>query len=676
MTTVGLVQINQGFSGQGYFPYSVGLLEAHARAHLTRPEECRFLLPLFQRLPLDQAAQHLAEADVLGVSLYVWNFEYSMALVRRYRELRPDGLVIVGGPHVPDSVAQLPKHEHGRLPIVTGEPTADRTESFLLAHPYVDAAVHGEGERAFTAILERPDRWREAPSVSFLEDGVIRRTSRGERLKALDEIPSPYLSGTFDALIAANPDHRWIAMWETNRGCPFSCAFCDWGSAVAAKVHRWADDRLFGEVEWFAAHRIEFVFCADANFGILPRDVDIARHVAAVKQRTGYPTALSVQSTKNAEHRSFEVQKVLSDAGLNKGVVVSMQSLDPRTLKDIKRDNISLDSFQNVQRRFTEAGIETMSDLILGLPGETYETFVSGVARLVDLGQHNRIQFNNLSILPNAEMGDPAYQRRHGMEIVRSRIINIHGEKQDDEIDEFQDLVVATTAMPRADWIRARTFAWTAGLLHFDKLFQIPLIVAHEIGGVSYRDLLTLFAARQPEHAGRFPTLDRVREFFVAKARDIQNGGEEYCYSPDWLGIWWPADEHVLIDLVTSGQLAAFYREAEALLEEHLLAAGVALPEGLLHDCVDLNHRLVKLPFQQQDVDVATSYNVWEFYQAVLRGTAVTLAADGHQYRVDRTSSTWPSLQQWCREVVWWGNKKGAYLYGNAAIGREVAGHF
>jgi hypothetical protein len=298
------------------------------------------------------------------------------------------------------------------------------------------------------------------------------------------------------------------------------------------------------------------------------------------------------------------------------------------------------------------------------------------VARLIGLGQHNRIQFNNLSILPNAEMGDPDYQRRHAMAIIRSRIINIHGEKQDGEIDEYQDLVVATRTMPREDWIKTRTFAWMAGLLHFDKLLQIPLVLAHELGGVSYRDLLLLFATARPEHAGRFPTLDYVREFFVAKARDIQNGGEEYCFSADWLGIWWPADEYLLIELVSTGRLAAFYREAETLLQEHLAATGRGLPDGVIHDAIELNHRLMKVPFQDTDLYVEASHNVWEFYRALLRGAIVPLAAGSHAYHVDRTTQQWHSWDQWCREVVWWGNKKGAYLYGNAAVGHEIAGHF
>jgi len=95
--------------------------------------------------------------------------------------------------------------------------------------------------------------------------------------------------------------------------------------------------------------------------------VDIAEYVAKVKQTSGYPVALSVQNTKNATERAYLTQKILSDAGLNKGVALSMQSVDMNTLTAIKRDNISLDTYMELQRRFTRDRVETYSDLILGL---------------------------------------------------------------------------------------------------------------------------------------------------------------------------------------------------------------------------------------------------------------------------------------------------------------------
>ena len=85
-----------------------------------------------------------------------------------------------------------------------------------------------------------------------------------------------------------------------------------------------------------------------------------------------------------------------------------------------------------------------------------------------------------------------------------------------------------------------------AGLLHFDKVLQIPLVVLHETCGVSYRELIEAFTERS---LAGFPVLAEVQGFFLDKAGDIQRGGSEYCRSEAWLGIWWPADEYVLIKL-------------------------------------------------------------------------------------------------------------------------------
>ena len=116
--------------------------------------------------------------------------------------------------------------------------------------------------------------------------------------------------------------------------------------------------------------------------------------------------------------------------------------------------------------------METYSDLILGLPGETYQTYLDGIDRLISAGQHNRIQFNNLSILPNAEMGSSEYIEKYQIETVRSEIINIHGsrESSDDDVSEMQDLVVSNYTMDREEWRKARGVSWLTALLYFDKL--------------------------------------------------------------------------------------------------------------------------------------------------------------------------------------------------------------
>lgn len=639
---IGLVQINNGFLAQSYLPYSVGVLQAYAQSSGSRSGRWQFFLPLYKRCLPEDAVRGLMKADIVFFSTYVWNEKISLAIAKNLKARRPDAVVVFGGPQVPD-----------------------RAEGYLRKHPYVDVVCHGEGEKTFLSVLENADarRWDRVPSVDFLRsDGSFVATPRAPRMSDLAGLTSPYLEGVFDALMEAHPEEKWIAIWETNRGCPFSCTFCDWGSAIQTRVYPFDTDRLFREFEWFAKHRIEFVFCADANFGLLPRDVRIAEYAARVRRENGYPLAFSVQNTKNATERAYQIQKTLAAAGLNKGVTLSLQSLDASVLKNVKRSNISTKAFQELQRRFSEEGVETYTDIILGLPNETYDTFVQGVSDVIENGQHNRIQFNNLSILPNAEMADPAYRDKYGIKTVDCRIVNMHGtlDELPGDPQETQQLVVATSSMPGEDWIRSRVFSWTAAFLHFDKVLQIPFVLLRHAGKVSYRVLIELFSGGgRPKGS----VLGEINDFFLDKARKIQSGDAEYCRSEKWLNIWWPADEFVFIKLCAEDKLDRFYREAEEELGRFLSAEGIVLPHGLLQESVWLNRYLLKLPSPPADKSVRLSYNIWEVYRAALKGRPVPLRQRSCLHGINHAQVTWQNWEDWLREVVWYGNKKGAYLY-------------
>jgi len=659
---IGLVQINNSFSGQNYLPYSVACLRSYVQEHAPNAGRYTFLPMIYKRIPIREIVSNLESADVVGFSTYVWNANISLESARRLKLRNPNVVIVFGGPQVPD-----------------------KPEDFLRQHPFIDIVVHNEGERTFLELLNRiPGRnWDGLTGVSYLApDGHFVKTGLTERIRDLAEVPSPFLNGVFGDLISANPQEKWIGLWETNRGCPFQCTFCDWGSATAAKVNKFEAERLYQELDWFACNGIEYIFVCDANFGIQKRDVDIAERVAAIRGRTGFPQGFSVQNTKNATERAYLTQKILADAGLNKGVALSMQSLDETTLRNIKRDNISLDTYLELARRFTRDGVETYSDLILALPGETYDSYVEGIDRLICAGQHNRIQFNNLSILPNAEMGDPEYLRKFQMVTVKSEIINIHGSKEElaDDVPEIQDLVISTYSMNQEDWRRTRAISWMTAFLHFDKIVQIPIILVHEVTEMSYR---RIFESFMQVDRSRFPIIGEIRDFFIEEARSIQKGGPEYVYSQQWLQIYWPADEYVFIKLTVDGRFDSFYEEVSELLVDLARSAEGQVPMDAVVDAINLNRALVSQPFVPEDTSLTLQYNILEFWHGIREGHPVPLERGAFTIEVQRSKSYYADFDRWCREVVWWGNKKGAYLYPNRSSGnnplaseRQLAGHF
>ena len=644
---IGLVQINSSFSGQAYFPYSVGLLQAYVQFHMKDADHLEFLLPVFRRTPVKETVQSLRPADLVFFSTYVWNIRISLEIARCLKKDKPDMRIVFGGPQVPD---------HAR--------------EFLTDHPWVDVVVHGEGEATALELVRCNGKrsCRLVEGISFFDDrGVFRYNGKRCRIEDLTNLPSPYLADTFAPLMDAFPSQRWIALWETNRGCPFSCTFCDWGSSVHSRVYRFSMARLRREVEWMSKHRIEFIFCCDANFGLLSRDEQIVQHVVELKKKHGYPCALSVQNTKNSTQRTFEIQRVLSEGGLNKGVTLSVQSLDPTTLLNVRRRNISLSTYHDLQVMFTRAGIETYTDIIIGLPGETYDTMVDGINVLIANGQHNRIQFNNLSILPNSTMGDLAYQQNHQMWVVTTDLINVHGapEKTTTGIMEKQQLVVGTKDMPPQDWVRARAFCWMTALVYFDKLLQIPLLAVHHIYHIPFREMLERFTLADN---ARFPVIAAIQQFFIEKGQRIQNGETEYCHLPEHLNIFWPADEFMLIKLIKENQIDTFYHEAHKMLIE-IVGNETADAGEIVREAVLLNQNMLKRPSQYSDIELPLSYNIWDFYQGCLRGENTKLQQGRFDYLVDRTATIWESWEDFCREVIWYGNKKGAYLYPNVVLG-------
>ena len=71
-------------------------------------------------------------------------------------------------------------------------------------------------------------------------------------------------------------------------------------------------------------------------------------------------------------------------------------------------------------------------------------------------------------------------------------------------------------------------------------------------------------------------------------------------------------------------------------------------------------------------------YDLLDYWHKVRDGEQALLREAPMVVEIDRTSKPYDDFQTWCREIVWWGNKKGAYLYSPSAkvITPELAGHY
>ena len=87
------------------------------------------------------------------------------------------------------------------------------------------------------------------------------------------------------------------------------------------------------------------------------------------------------------------------------------------TARNIGRKNLTMEHFASLMKKYNEAGIPTYSELILGLPAETKESFCKGICKLLENGQHNSVSVYHCEVLPNSELAQPEYIEKHKIEI-------------------------------------------------------------------------------------------------------------------------------------------------------------------------------------------------------------------------------------------------------------------
>ncbi|MGE3726534.1 MAG: radical SAM protein [Candidatus Sericytochromatia bacterium] len=598
---VRLVQINQTYGYYHYLPHSTAILESYVKAYAPVPERYQFYPPLFQRSPFQELLKALLDMDIVGICCYAWNYRISMQLATELKRLNPKVLIILGGPMSPE-----------------------RAETFLHEHPAIDVACHGEGEKTFLALLEaHPQRdWSAIPNISYLEQGLfLQHHPRGPRIDNINLIPSPFLDGTYAALLHQNPEKKWIALWETNRGCPFSCTYCDWGSALQSKVYAFDLERIYAEIDWFSEHKIELIWCCDANFGILKRDIDITQKLIENYKKYGYPADVYVQSTKNATERSFLIQKMLFESGVSQNITLSLQSTSAESLLQVKRQNISAQSFKELQNRFQKEGIPTYTDILIGLPGETYTSFIQGIDEIVSHGQHHVIQFYNLYLLPNSEMGDPAYQAKYQIKSIETPFFFIAEPAVRQEIEETQLLVVETNSMTQADWCKMRIFAWWCEILYFKKkLLQIPLLILQAQLQIGLSSLVEKYMYSDLK---AFPLLQGIQQALIQQSQGMLRGGPGFFAGGQAPGYWMDIEDFFIVQMIEQKNLIAFYSE-----NYHFLAASSptgVYPERLLQEAVEFSARHFYHRTQQQDFSYHSQFNLWEYYQGLVQGEPLPL---------------------------------------------------
>jgi radical SAM superfamily enzyme YgiQ (UPF0313 family) len=640
MKPVYFVEANVRMGALCYLPLSSGLLRANAETSEIVKGHYTFKPFIYAIDPLQTILDRFDEAPaVLALSLSMWNEQISLVVAESVKARWPDCLVVMGGPQVPHHPVE-----------------------FMERYRFVDICVRGEGEEAFREILERFTESRTFDNIMGAtwraEDGEIIYLP-GERPfeRALDIYPSPYLEGLFDDL-AVGDAPPFQAIIETNRGCPFMCTFCYWGKGGLSRKYRYHDlERVYSELEWCAAHGIRYVFNADSNFGMNKRDSEIADYLVALKQRTGFPDKFRTCFGKNTDDKIFEIGALFHKHNLEKGITLARQSNDLDVLVNIKRGNIKMETYRSLQARFNDQNIPIYSELILGLPGETVETWRKGIDELLSAGLRNQLFIYFCQVYPNTDLADPDYQAKFGIQTRLVELNEIHGSVRDAAlVPEYEDIITATNAMPLADWRRMAILSWITMLMHSLKLGFYVMAWLFDRYGLRHVDFLDYLAS------GKFSGAAMIKAEIAAfedKLDDILSGSGRGCIV-DGCGItYWDVEEAAFIRCMEDAE--RFYGDMRGVVAEFLTQNGVKYDETELAEVVAYQQARIPTRFIGGSEDISFEHNWPDYFEARFTNSPVELLREPQGMTVHPIDYA-GDIERFARESILWGRKSGTLL--------------
>lgn len=384
------------------FPLTSGYLKAYYVANGKTVERTDFHIVDFRShidpaiwLARDWAATEQAAAlkavsaglrPVAAISCYTWNIDEFLGLVRGMKAAIPQLLVVAGGPQVQEAEAYLSDHD-------------------------IDVIAIGEGEISFQEILDACfsaaiplDRALDPiAGIAFLRSGTPARTTPRNRISDLSSLPSP-----LDAVplrdVSGGARYRRVA-YETSRGCPFHCAFCEWGTgAIGTKMYQHRLDRVRSDLERLVQGGVEEIFFTDSNFGAFPEDLEKARILAEIRKQVAGAVQFCTSWSKSHTQTVRQIVRVLHRAGLIEHYTLALQTLTPAALEVSHRANMPINGFREIVDEMIREGIPISSELIWGLPGDNLADFERNLDELTAI--FPSISIYGYTLLPGTEFYD------------------------------------------------------------------------------------------------------------------------------------------------------------------------------------------------------------------------------------------------------------------------------
>ncbi len=406
----------------------------------------------------------------------MWNSHLSKFICEYAKKTNPNILCVLGGPEFPAGTGA------GKIENNKEDRTYDKCLQFLIDRPFVDYFAYSDGEIVFIEIVKqfiennfsiKSMKNKNEPikgCVSLAKEKnkihvgeYIPRIGMEGSVKneGRDIIPSPYITGLLDKFL----DGVFVPSFETARGCPFLCTFCDQG-LDGSKITTFSVKRIAEEVGYVAKKFSKLktgtktIAIFDSNWGLFEKDLRLADEILKVMDKYDYPKYIECLTPKSNWNNLIKINDKLKN---RVALSLSMQSLKIETLTDIKRRNWTKEQYVEFLAKVRKRGKDATSEMIIPLPCETEKSYFEGVKFLMD----NEVQTRTytLMMLCGAELGRDRAIKQFDMKSKWRILPKQFGEYRGKKIFEIEQICVGTNTMNYQEYLNCRNYSFIVKLL-------------------------------------------------------------------------------------------------------------------------------------------------------------------------------------------------------------------
>jgi radical SAM superfamily enzyme YgiQ (UPF0313 family) len=305
--------------------------------------------------PLDVVEAILArEPKIVGLGVYIWNAEPALRVVADLKRIRPDIIVVLGGPEV--------SHE------------TDRQEIVGIA----DYVITGEADLAFADLCEKLLAGRRPLTKVIpadLPEFAAKQNGSSLSLGAPRTMRLPY-----DLYDEKDIAHRVIYV-EASRGCPFRCEFCL--SSLDVPVRNAPLETFLPAMQSLFSRGVRHFKFVDRTFNL---NLNISRAILDFfwqRYEPGLFLHFEMIPDRLPEALREPIRRFPPGA---LQFEVGIQTFNEEVAERISRRQDNARLAGNLTFLREETGVHVHADLIVGLPGEDIDSFAAGFDRLVKLG--------------------------------------------------------------------------------------------------------------------------------------------------------------------------------------------------------------------------------------------------------------------------------------------------